>query len=93
MPLFQNLCVIAAQTVDAFNIEQIVSFQFSQQPFILWPLEILVGLLAHKKVETSIVCVGGSSVRESLNLAAATMAEKWRLIFFCSSRKTGILHR
>ena len=44
-PLLQYFGVIASQTVDALDIEQIVFFHFSQQLLILRTLEILAGLL------------------------------------------------
>ena len=40
-----------------------------------------------------LLLVASERTLESLNLAAGTMAEKWRLIFMRRSRNTGILHR
>lgn len=43
-PLLQNFCVVAPQTVDALDIEQIVFFYFSEQLFILRAVKILARL-------------------------------------------------
>lgn len=43
-PLFQYLRVVAAQAVNALDIQQIVPFQLSKELSVLWPLEILSAL-------------------------------------------------
>ena len=48
--MLQNFCVVAPQTVDALDIEQIVFFQFPHQPLVLWAVEVLAGLLIHEDV-------------------------------------------
>lgn len=49
-PLLQNFRVIAPQTINALDIEQIVFFHFPQQFFILRAVEILAGLLVHVNI-------------------------------------------
>lgn len=43
-PLFQNICVVTAKTVNALNKKQIVFFLFSQKFFVLRTIEIFSGL-------------------------------------------------
>lgn len=49
-PLLQNLCVIPPETVYALDAEQVVSFHFAQQLFVLRPVEVLARLLVHVDV-------------------------------------------
>ena len=49
-PLFQNLAVVAAQPVDALDIEQVVRLQLFDQLLVLGPLKILAGLLVQKDI-------------------------------------------
>ena len=46
-PLDQDLLVVAAQPVDAFDVEQVVLAQTAYQPLVFRPLEILAGLPVH----------------------------------------------
>ena len=48
--MLQNFRVVAPQTVDALEIEQIVFFHFSQQLLILRAVKILAGLLVHVNI-------------------------------------------
>ena len=44
LPLILYFLVISPQAVNAFDVDQIVSFQFARQPLILWAIKILAGL-------------------------------------------------
>lgn len=41
---------ISSAYAKSFDIEQIVSFYFSEEFLILWTIKVLVGLLVHKDV-------------------------------------------
>ena len=47
-PLLQNLPIVSPQTVDAFDIKQIVFFHPPDHPPVLGPVEVLPRLLVHK---------------------------------------------
>src|SRR5699024_3711984 len=49
-PLLQDLPIVAPQTVDALDVEQIVFFQFPHQPPVLGAKEVLAGLLVQQDV-------------------------------------------
>ena len=49
-PLLQNFRVVAAQTVNALDIEQIVFFHFPKQLLILRTVKIFAGLLVDEQV-------------------------------------------
>ena len=49
-PLILDFFVVASQPVDALGEEQIVRLEFSDQLFILRPVEILARLFIHKNV-------------------------------------------
>ena len=49
-PLIQNLAIVAPETVNAFDVEQIVFFQSSHQLFVLRTLKVLAALLVHEDI-------------------------------------------
>ncbi len=49
-PLFQNFAVVAPETVDALDVEQIVFFHVPHQLLVLGPLEVFSRLLVHENV-------------------------------------------
>ena len=49
-PLFQDLRIVPAEAVDALDHEQVAVFQFTHQPAVLRPLEVLPRLLVHVNV-------------------------------------------
>ena len=49
-PLILDFFIVASQPVDALDVEQIVRLQFSDQLFVLRPVEVLAGLLVHEDI-------------------------------------------
>ena len=49
-PLFKDLGVVPAKSVDTLDIEKIVLFEFTDKLFIFWPIEIFAALFVDIKV-------------------------------------------